>query len=89
MQREDAIPTRPCPGLYESVASRNDPGLRRGLASGGEYVPRSDQIAQDMNQRQERYRDQAQWDHLADEAHPTWWQRLRRRLKHEAPETET
>jgi len=58
------------------------------MASGGEYVPRSDQIAQDMNQRQERYRDQAQRDHLADEARPTWWQLLRRRLKHETPETE-
>jgi hypothetical protein len=41
-----------------------------------------------MEQRQERYRDQAQRDHLADEARPTWWQRLRRRLKHESPETD-
>jgi hypothetical protein len=44
-----------------------------------------DQNAGILNERQKDYRDQARRDHLADEVHPTWWQRLLRQLKHETP----
>jgi hypothetical protein len=43
------------------------------------------QIAEEQHQvEQERAREA----HIADQVHPTWWQRLLRRLKHETPETE-
>ena len=43
------------------------------------------QIAEEQHRiEQERAREA----HLADQLHPTWWQRLLRRLKHETPGTE-
>ena len=42
------------------------------------------QIVEDQHRiEQERARE----THLADQVHPTRWQRLLRRLKHEAPES--
>jgi hypothetical protein len=58
------------------------------MSSGGGYLPRPpDQNAGYLSERQKDYRDQARKDHQADRAHPTWWQRLRRWLKHETPES--
>jgi hypothetical protein len=56
------------------------------MSTGPSWNP--DQNAGNLGARQKGLRDQAQRDHLADEAHPAWWQRLLRRLKHETPETE-
>ena len=43
------------------------------------------QIAEEQHRiEQERAREA----HIADQVHPTWWQRLLRRLKHETPESE-
>ena len=55
------------------------------ISAGPSWNP--NQNAGNLGARQKGLRDQARRDHLADEAHPTWWQRLRRRLKHETPES--
>ena len=51
------------------------------------FTPRFRLTGEYLDERQQDFRDQARRDHLADEAHPTWWHRLRHRLKHETPES--
>ena len=66
---------------------------QRGIASmcGDNSRPRwkPGENAGNLSAQQKGLRDRARRDHLADEAHPTWWQRLLRQLKHETPETGT
>jgi hypothetical protein len=38
-----------------------------------------------MEEQHRIERERAAEAHLADRAHPTWWQRLIRKLKHETP----
>ena len=57
----------------------------RGMGRGGGFsgpVRNPDQNAGILNERQKDDREQARKEHQADEAHPTWWQRLRSRRRH-------
>ena len=58
-------------------------------AGGGGSRENLEQKAGYLNERQQDFRDQAPRDHLADQVHPTWWHRFRRRLKHQTPESRT
>jgi hypothetical protein len=50
---------------------------------------RNPEVNEQLVEEQHRIeRERAMEAHIADQVHPTWWQRLLRRLKHETPEAE-
>jgi hypothetical protein len=58
---------------------------RRGMGVGGGFsgpVRNSDQNAAILNERQKDDREQARKEHDADQARPTWRERLRSRRRH-------
>jgi hypothetical protein len=60
-----------------------------GYAGGSDGpVQNPDQNAGYLDERHKDYQEQARKAHLADQAHPTWWQRLIRGLKRETPTSE-
>jgi len=56
------------------------------LVGGAGRSPEENEQLVDEQHRIEQER--AREAHIADQVHPTWWQRLFRRLKHEPFETE-
>ena len=60
-----------------------------GYAGGSDGpVQNPDQNAGYLDERHKEYQEQARKAHLADRTHPTWWERLLRRLRHRSPESE-
>jgi len=65
--------------------ARDSLGFMGYLGTPGRDPRVNQQIAEEQHRvEQERAREA----HIADQVHPTWWQRLLRRVKHETPETE-